>query len=766
MRYRLAAALAAGLALATAAVPAQASSPTVVISEVYGGGGNTGAPYANDFVELYNRGTTTVSLSGWSVQYASAAGTTWLATTLTGSIAPGGVYLVKLAAGGSGGAALPTPDATGTTNLSATSGKVALVQGTSPLTCGGNCDTVAKDFLGYGTANDYETSPAPAGTNTQSLTRTNVNADADNNGTEFAKAAPTPKAVSGGGGCGTGTKIRDIQGASHTSPKAGQAVSGVKGIVTAVGPKGFWMQDPCTDTSIATSEAILVYLNAAPAVTTGTEVSVSGTVTEYQGSPTSLTVTEITAPAVTTVSTGKPLPAPVVIGSGGRIPPSTVIESGASFDPVNDGCDFYESLEGMRVQITSPKAVGPSSSFGEIPVVGDTATVRTNRGGIVLRQNDPNPERLILDDFVLAGSTPSGVNVGDGFSGPAVGVLDYSFNNYKLELTSPLSRVAGPIAPETTAPAGPGQLSIATFNVENLDPSDPQSKFNGLGSTIVHNLASPGIIVVEEIQDNDGAANTATVAADQTWNKLIAAISAAGGPSYAFVQINPVDDQDGGEPGGNIRVGFLYRTDIGLSLVSGTPGSPATAVGVVNVGGTDKVGLTHNPGRIDPGNAAWAATRKALVAEFRYAGAPVFVIANHWSSKGGDDPLFGDAQPPAQPSAVKRTQQGNVVAGFVSSLLAIDPQARVVVAGDLNDFEYSTAVQTLVSAGMTDLPATLPDAERYTYVYEGNSQVLDHILLSPSLAAKAYGYDVVHVNSEFAAQISDHEPQVARIPLP
>jgi len=133
-----------------AAPPALATSPDVLVNEVYGGGGNTGAPYANDFVELYNRGAGSVSLTGWSVQYGSASGATWLVTPLSGSIAAGRHYLVKLAAGTSGGAALPTPDATGTTNLSATAGKVALVTSTTALTCGATCHTAAgvRDFVG------------------------------------------------------------------------------------------------------------------------------------------------------------------------------------------------------------------------------------------------------------------------------------------------------------------------------------------------------------------------------------------------------------------------------------------------------------------------------------------------------------------------------------------------------------------------------------------------------------------------------------------
>ncbi|HSB88056.1 MAG TPA: lamin tail domain-containing protein, partial [Ilumatobacteraceae bacterium] len=121
---------------------AQALSPDIVISQVYGGGGNTGAPYRNDFIELFNRGTTTVSLAGKSVQYASATSTGNFGsnpvTVLSGSLAPGQYYLVQQASGGTTGAALPTADATGTVNMSATGGKVALVDSTTGLVCNGS----------------------------------------------------------------------------------------------------------------------------------------------------------------------------------------------------------------------------------------------------------------------------------------------------------------------------------------------------------------------------------------------------------------------------------------------------------------------------------------------------------------------------------------------------------------------------------------------------------------------------------------------------
>ncbi|RJQ68125.1 hypothetical protein D5S17_33020 [Pseudonocardiaceae bacterium YIM PH 21723] len=562
------------------------------------------------------------------------------------------------------------------------------------------------------------------------------------------------------------THIRDIQGTAHLSPLSGSTVTGVRGVVTGLKSTGFWMQDPEPDTDDATAEGIFVFTADAPEVNVGDEVTVDGKVTEYRSGgakSANLTVTEISTPEVTTLGT-RPLPAPVVIGSGGRVPPNAVIkrnagdvETSGGFDPAVNGIDFWESLEGMLVTLPKPVAVGPyQATYGEIPVVNDdqNSVTRSARGGIVLQQHDGNPEIITLADKER---TPSGVNVGDHFSGPATGIVDYIAGHFTLQLSSALSRVDSGLQRESTVDTPAGQLSVATFNVENLDPTDPQVKFDNLGATIVRNLKSPGIVTLEEIQDNNGATNDGTVDADRTFGALIDAITKAGGPTYAYTQINPVDGQDGGEPGGNIRVGFLYRTDLGISLAKGTAGGPTEAVTVTPGGG-----LSVNPGRIDPGNAAWAATRKPLVAEFLFQDKPVFVIANHWSSKGGDDPLMGRNQPARQPSSDKRTRQAGVVRDFVRQLLAADEHARIVVAGDLNDFEYSTAATTLAGAPLTDLPATLPDAERYTYVYQGNSQVLDHILLSKSLGAD-YGYDVVHVNSEFAVQDSDHDPQIVRL---
>lgn len=140
------------------------------------------------------------------------------------------------------------------------------------------------------------------------------------------------------------------------------------------------------------------------------------------------------------------------------------------------------------------------------------------------------------------------------------------------------------------------------------------------------------------------------------------------------------------------------------------------------------------------------------------------MIANHFNSKGGDYPLSGRFQPPVLSSETQRNLQAELVAGFVSQLTAADAQARIVVLGDLTDFEFSSPVNKLKAVGLADLVETLPAHERYTYVYEGNSQALDHITVSNNMLSVAE-YDIVHINSEFATQISDHEPEAARLKI-
>ncbi|MBI5302527.1 MAG: lamin tail domain-containing protein [Chloroflexi bacterium] len=692
----------------------------------------------------------------------------------------------------SGGITLSINDVTVTEGNSGTTTATFTVSLSAPAGAGGvTFDLATADNTATTANNDYvartltgQTIPSGSSSYTFSV-MVNGDTTAESNETFFVNVTSVVGAtLADGQGTGTinnddvviTTRIRDIQGSVHISPLNGTAVTNIPGIVTALRATGFYMQDDTPDANDATSEGIFVFTSSAPTVSVGASVLVNGTVTEYRAGANGLTLTEITSPSVTTLSTGNTLPAAIVIGSGGRVPPTTVInddgtgniESSGTFDVATDGIDFYESLEGMRVQINNAVVVGPRVEYTgttpnrEIPVIGDngaSASIRTTRGGIVIRSSDYNPERIILNDLITGVSPLPVANVGDSFA-TVVGVIDYNFDNYKLQVTTLPTLVSGGLAQETTTAQTGSQFSIATFNVENLDPNDGAAKFAGLAALIVTNLRSPDIIAVEEVQDNNGATNDAVVTANTTWSTLINAIATAGGPTYQYRDINPVDDQDGGEPGGNIRQGFLFRTDRGLAFVDRAGGTSTATTTVNNVGGVPQ--LSYSPGRIDPSNAAFSASRKPLAGEFTFGGATLFVIANHWNSKGGDMPLYGYTQPPTLTSESQRVQQATVVRDFVLNILAIDANARVVVLGDLNDFEFSTPLTTIKNSGMmSDMLEVLAQNERYSYIYQGNSQALEHILVTSALASRRQRVDVVHVNAEFVTRWSDHDPMVA-----
>lgn len=796
-----------GLTAAPAAAAVSATAP-VVISEVYGGGGNSGAPWSNDFVELYNASTAPVDLGGWSVQYASASGTSWQTTPLAGTIAPGAYYLVAEAAGADTSKPLPTADATGTIPMSGSNGKVALVSAATALTCGATCagDASVVDLVGYGTANDAAGGHAASGLgNTTSAQRQgSPPVNTADNAADFRAAAPTPRAPAAGGGSGgTGcastplppecvagtTTIQDLQGSGFRSPLAGATdpvVQRVPGIVTAVrttgSSKGFWIQEPVRDeTRSAASSAVFVF-TATPAVAVGDSVLVTGTVKEYYplasgetvATTANLSTTEVAPTLVTVVSSGNPLPAALTITPTtvpvryAATPPSGAnVEAITALDPTRSAQEFWEAHEGMLVRVDDARVVGPGKpEYDEIYVTTKPDEQRTPRGGTYLAGYDETPAGRLLV-MPVSGSVPA-ANVGDVLTGATIGPVDWSsYGGYTLAATTVGSRQDNGLQQSVASASAADQLSIATYNVENLAPADPSAKYAALGRGVVTNLRSPDVVAVEEIQDNNGATGGDTpdgvVAADQTLTALTAAISAAGGPAYRWAEIDPVDHQDGGQPGGNIRSVFLYNPDR-VTLAPGTPGGSLDAVAVAaGPGGTAT--LSRNPGRVDPTNAAWTASRKPLAAQFLFQGRSVIVVANHFNSKGGDQSADGRFQPPNRSSEVQRNEQASVLNAFVKQVLAVDAKANIVLAGDFNDYQFSAPITRLTddSATLTDLITTLPADERYTYVFNGVSQVLDHIFVSKTVTDLSY--EVLHLNAEFAGQVSDHDPQVVRLRL-
>ena len=177
--------------------------------------------------------------------------------------------------------------------------------------------------------------------------------------------------------------------------------------------------------------------------------------------------------------------------------------------------------------------------------------------------------------------------------------------------------------------------------------------------------------------------------------------------------------------------------------------------------------LTLNPGRIDPMNSAFNNSRKPLAAQFDFRGERVVVIVNHWNSKTGDTPLFGSTQPPVYGSEAQRKKIANVVYEFIEDIKEDDPKANIVSVGDFNDFQFSETLKIHEGNLMTNMINTVDKADRYTYLFQGNSQVLDHILVSNDLA-KYTETDILHINADFtdmAGRASDHDPVMVQLDL-
>ena len=318
------------------------------------------------------------------------------------------------------------------------------------------------------------------------------------------------------------TLIGTLQGTAHQSNFANQQVSDIAGIVTAVSGNGFWMQD-AGDGNALTSDAIFVFRGStASKPLVGDAVQVSGLLQEFRpgssGGTNNLTTTQINAGggAFTIDSSGNALPAAKVIGAG-FLPPSAIAPNVGSLNtapgyvlqPSQYAVDFYESLEGMRVSIPSAVSVGPRNSFGEIPVmsslqIGMPGIISAPRGGVVVGPGQFNGQRIQLDDPLQLMSTPdvhSGAQLTD-----IVGVMDYSFGNFKLNVTQAVSVVSNTLTRET-ASIGPGRIGVASYNVENLggvanDAND--LRIANIAAQIKNTLGAPHIISLQEVQDNNG----------------------------------------------------------------------------------------------------------------------------------------------------------------------------------------------------------------------------------------------------------------------
>lgn len=377
-------------------------------------------------------------------------------------------------------------------------------------------------------------------------------------------------------------------------------------------------------------------------------------------------------------------------------------------------------------------------------------------------------------------------------------------------------------------------LTVAEYNIENFDNEGSlYDKAANIARNMVHNMGAPDIITVTEMGDQNDSSGLGNVMYENQTNSYYiedGCVSAVGNYkaliseinkidsslNYDFREIAPLDANDGGKPGTNIRTGFLFNKDRVTFVDRGTPTNtidtivpdgesiydttleldestfpvvyPSNTAELLATGATSvtrdssgNVHLTQSPGRLQ-GRAFGYGTRKSLVGEFSFNGHTVFVIVNHFKSKRGDSTIYGTQQPPIMGSEYKRGEQAMIVNNFVDEILSYDSSANIIVTGDFNDFQFSSVLKKLsgVYAGSQVLwnmsEEFLPIEEQYTYSYKGNYQQLDHIYASKNLmdnhipAGLTDPVWIGHINSHFNMmnhyEFSDHDPIVAVYELP
>lgn len=361
--------------LALMLLPLVATAQQVVVSQVYGGGGNVGATFKNDFIELFNTGSTAVNLNGWSVQYASATGTTWAVTPLAGTLQPGHYYLVQEAIGAAGTTSLPTPDATGIIPMAAGAGKVALVNGTAGAS--GTCPTSYVDLVGYGsTANCSRTAPTATLTNTTAAIRAGAGCtNTANNASDFATGTPTPRNTSSPANqCGGSTPLS----ISTSSPLPNGTLTQAYSVTfAAAGGSG-------------TGYIFSLFSGTLPSglSLTGTNgATLSGTPTTTAGSPFSFTI-QVTDSVNATASAAFQLtvdPTPTcspthtiaqIQGSGNTSPQVSIIETAS-------GIVTGKKSNGFFIQMPSPGDGDPATSDGVFVFTSSAPSAAAAVGNLV-----------------------------------------------------------------------------------------------------------------------------------------------------------------------------------------------------------------------------------------------------------------------------------------------------------------------------------------------------------------------------------------------
>lgn len=785
----------AGLALApTAAQAAVGPDAPVVISEVYGGGGNNGAAFNRDFVELVNTSADAVDLDGWSIQYASATGSSWQVTPLAGVNVPAGQNLLVGQAFGEN-RSLPSfeADVEGSIPMSGSQGKVALVSSTTALS--GATGIAARDdvidLVGWGGATHFAGSaPAPATTNATSIARIDGAANTADNAADFRTGAPTPEGLDSDGPSPSPSptatpsptptetpsepepvptlSIAEIQGEGDTSPVAGTTVT-TTGVVTAHYPTGgydgYVVQTPGTGgeldlTTHTASDAVFVYAPGATGeVALGDTVEITGVVSEWNG------LTEITV---------APGDARVVADAEAPVPASVTWPTSAA---------QREALESMLIAPAGDFTVSntyATNQYGEVGLASGTTPLRqptdvarpgSDEAAAVAEDNAARG--VVLDDGTSinylssanSSLTPAYVSLAEPivvgasvtFTEPVI--VDYRNNTWKLNPTEPLagdgSGSDGVVFedPRTSAPAAVGgDVTVASFNVlnyfttlgtENASCVPYRDRF-GDGVTVREGCAQRGAWDADDLQRQQDKIVTAINALDADVVGLMEIEnSAALGEETDEATATLVSALNAAA--GEERWAFVPSSS---ELPPASEQDVITNAIIYQRAAVAPVGASRALGDQSGAGQAFVNAREPIGQVFEPVdgGAPLLFVVNHFKSKSSVGPWPGDvdAGDGQGESNESRVRQATALRDWVGEIQG--DVSAVALVGDFNSYGKEDPLQVLYDAGYTDA-ATHFDVDSSSYVFSGLSGSLDHVLLNEAALGRASGADVWNINS-------------------
>jgi hypothetical protein len=517
---------------------------------------------------------------------------------------------------------------------------------------------------------------------------------------------------------GAGVPIWAIQGAGARSPLV-RSTATTDGVVTGVFPElgGFWLQSRMPDDDPATSEGLFVELATLggmmveldPPLALGDYVKVTGRVRERSGQ----TLLDPEGPEdVEVVEAGYDLPQPVELD-----PPRDETEARS----------YYEALEGMLVSVEAPAlAVAPTSQYGE------TALVRFSWGITRVMKGDPKGMLIFADDgssasHMTRATMPYAAKTGDRV-GDLMGPLAFTYENYKIQPIITPTVMTAPVTVPSLAPLERGEFSVATFNVENFfdifdpHPSSPERpdldayrlKVEKAAATLVA-MGAPTIVGFQEVE-NVGILED------------LAAAEALSIYDYEPVLIEGFDSR-------GIDVGYLVRGD--QANLEGASQHDAPE------------GLTSRPPLMI-----------TVTVQIERGEQTIHLINNHFTSMAGGELA-------TEPRRLAQAAWNTVL---VEELRAADPDAHVIVMGDLNSFYASPPIDALREAGLRHVYERVAPELPYTYIYQGESETLDHILVTPALYEQVVRVEALHTNADFPPpepddasplRVSDHDPLVA-----